>query len=242
MQKVIIAANYMSDYLSAVIGSGEKYGVRMIVSQEKEPLGTCGPLTLIAEHLGEPFFMMNGDILTDIDLQLLIDEHFRCGNDVTLALRKTGLAAAVAFRDGRVLDIGKRYGMPGSYDFANIAVWNPEVFRRIPANQKISFIPILGDWIGKGGKIGGIVLNERKWFNISSRSDYLDVHRIISKEHWKPHYLKEPQWPEQVAASAQRLSSIGAECTSFIMFAVPIFKDAYFGPTRCVKQSQGPIH
>ena len=67
VQKVIIAANYMSDYLSAVVGGGEKYGVRMVVSQEKEPLGTCGPLTLVAEHLTEPFFMMNGDILTDID-------------------------------------------------------------------------------------------------------------------------------------------------------------------------------
>ena len=51
VEKVIIAANYMSDYLAGIVGSGEKYGVRVIVSQEKEPLGTCGPLTLVAEHL-----------------------------------------------------------------------------------------------------------------------------------------------------------------------------------------------
>jgi mannose-1-phosphate guanylyltransferase len=184
-------------------------------------LETGGGIKNVETDLGkEPFVTYSGDILTDINLQSLIDEHFRCGNDVTLALRKTGLAAAVAFRDGRVRDIAKRYGVPGNYDFANIAVWNPDVFRRIPANQKISFIPILGDWIGKGGKIGGVVLNERKWFNIGSRSDYLDVHRIISEEHWKPHYSKAPRWPEQVAASAtvdptvqlRGCSVVGADC------------------------------
>ncbi len=42
----------------------------------------------------EPFIVYSGDILTDIDLQPLIDEHFAKGNDVTLALRDTGLAAA----------------------------------------------------------------------------------------------------------------------------------------------------
>jgi NDP-sugar pyrophosphorylase family protein len=132
----------------------------------------------------------------------LIDEHFRCGNDITLALRDTGLAAAVAFRNGRVVDISNRYGVAGHHDFANIAVWNPEIFERIPPNRKISFIPIVANWIGAGGKIGGVVLNDGKWFNIGSRIEYLKVHQMISEEHWKPRYLKTSAWPERVAASA----------------------------------------
>jgi len=94
------------------------------------------------------------------------------------------------------------YGVAGNYDFANIAVWNPEIFERIPPNRKISFIPIIADWIGAGGKIGGVVLNEAKWFNIGSRIEYLEVHQMVSEEHWKPRYLKTPGWPESVAASA----------------------------------------
>jgi NDP-sugar pyrophosphorylase family protein len=184
-------------------------------------LETGGGIKNAEPHLStEPFITYSGDILTDVDLQSLIDEHFRRGNDVTLALRETGLAAAVAFRDGRVLDIARRYGVAGNYDFANIAVWNPDIFQRIPAAQKVSFIPILGNWIGEGGKIGGAILNERNWFNIGSRSDYLDVHQIISAERWKPHYLTAPRWPEQVAASAmvdrtaqlRGCSVVGADC------------------------------
>ena len=166
-------------------------------------LDTGGGIKNVEPDLGmKPFITYSSDILTDIDLQPLIDEHFRCGNDVTLALRNTGLAAAVAFRNGQVVDISNRYGVAGNHDFANVAVWNPGIFKRIPPNRKISFIPIVANWIGAGGKIGGVVLNDGKWFNIGSRTEYLEVHRMISKEHWKPRYLKMSGWPERVAAGA----------------------------------------
>jgi mannose-1-phosphate guanylyltransferase len=170
---------------------------------EPDLLETGGGIKNAERYLGtEPFITYSGDILTDLDLDPLLEEHSRCGNDVTLALRKTGLAAGVAFRDGRVVDIANRYGIIGNYDFANIAVWNPEIFQRIPPNRKISFIPILAKWIGENGRIGGVVLNDGKWFNIGSRAEYLDVHRQISNGQWRPRYVK-TQWPENIARSAQ---------------------------------------
>ena len=192
--------------------------VRLV--HEPELLGTGGGIKNIEPHLkSAPFIAYSGDVLTDIDLQPLLDEHFRCRNDVTLALRDTGLAAAVAFRNGRVVDISNRYGMTGNYDFANIAVWNPEIFERIPPNRRISFIPIIADWIGAGGKIGGVVLNDGKWFNIGSRTQYLEIHRVIA-DGWRPHYVETAEWPIRVAKSAivaasARLSgffSIGTDC------------------------------
>src|SRR5437763_11815897 len=132
---------------------------------EPELLGTGGGIKNIEPYLKSALFIAySGDVLTDIDLQPLIDEHFRCGNDVTLALRDTGLAAAVAFRNGRVVDISNRYGMAGNHDFANIAVWNPEIFERIPPDRRISLIPIIADWIVVDGMIGGDALTTgRGW-------------------------------------------------------------------------------
>ena len=170
---------------------------------EADLLETGGGIKNAERFLGsEPFITYSGDILTDISVPLLIDEHFRRGNDVTLALRDTGVASGVAFRHHRVVDIAKRYGIPGDFDFANVAVWRSEIFQRIPPQRKISFIPILADWIGQGGKLGGFVINDGKWFNISSRAEYLDVHRMIFREHWKPHYVKMREWPERVAHTA----------------------------------------
>jgi NDP-sugar pyrophosphorylase family protein len=131
-----------------------------------------------------------------------VDEHFARGNDVTLALRETRLGSAVALQDHRVVDIAKRYGIAGNYDFANIAVWNPSIFAKIPANQKISFIPVLADWISDGAKIGGVVINGGKWFNLGSRAEYLEVHRTILNG-WRPEYVKDSNWTAPIHPSAQ---------------------------------------
>jgi mannose-1-phosphate guanylyltransferase len=151
----------------------------------------------------ELFLTYSGDILTDVDLRPLIDEHFRRENDVTLALRETGLGADIAFADGKVVDIANRLGIAGRYDFANVAVWSPTVFRRIPPAQKISFIPVVTEWIKENGRIGGVILNDGKWFNVGSVRQYLDLHRTLAAEKWKPHYLRTPEWPLAMARNAR---------------------------------------
>ena len=193
------------------------------ITFQHEPvlLGTGGGIKNVEDLLQtEPFIVYSGDLLTDFALEPLIDEHFRMGNDLTLALRKTGLAADIALKNGRIVDIENKYGHAGEYDFANVSVWNRKIFQRIPPAQSVSFIPILADWIGQGGKLGGVVLDDGKWFNIGSRAEYLEVHRIIQNEHWKPDYVRTAEWPVPVAADAvvdpsARLSgfcSVGARC------------------------------
>ncbi len=184
--------------------AARKYaGFPTTLLHEPDLLETGGGIKNAESHFGsEPFLTYSGDILTDVELQPLIDEHFRRGNDVTLALRHTGLASAVALRDHRVVDISNRYGVAGNFDFANIAVWNSAIFQRIPPHKKISFIPIIADWINQGGRIGGIALDDGNWFNIGSRKEYLDVHRMISNKHWRPAYVKTREWPQRIASSA----------------------------------------
>jgi len=181
----------------------EYAGFPVTLVHEPDLLETGGGIKNAENHLGnEPFLTYSGDILTDVNLAPLIDEHFRRENDVTLALRHTGLAAAVALRDHRVMDISNRYGVAGNFDFANIAVWNSAIFPRIPPNKKISFIPIIADWIGHGAKIGAVVLDDGTWSNISSRAEYLEVHRTILRDKWKPAFVKTREWPERIANGA----------------------------------------
>jgi mannose-1-phosphate guanylyltransferase len=188
---------------------------------EPEILGTGGGIKNAEPLLrAEYFISYSGDILTDIDLQPLVDEHFRAGNDATLALRDTSHGTDVALEGARVLDIANRYGHPGHHDFAGICVWTRAVFERIPPGRHLSYIPVLAEWIGQGGKIGGVVLNERQWFNIGSRNEYLAAHRTILEERWHPDYVASREWPVRIAKDAQvdptaRLSgfySIGAGC------------------------------
>jgi len=236
VDRFVINTHKQPELFQSFFDASEYDGRLINLIHEPDLLDTGGGIKNAERYLGsDPFVTYSGDILTDIDLQPLIDEHFHYGNDVTLVLRDTGLASDVAFRDHRVVDVANRYGTAGNVDFANVAVWNSEVFERIPQRQKISFIPILVDWIGQGAKIGGLVMNGGKWFNIGSRTEYLDVHRMILREHWKPHWVKIREWPERIARSAivdqnaelRGCSVIGEHC---IVGAGAILEDTILWP------------
>jgi len=187
---------------------------------EPELLETGGGIKNAEPLLREgDFLTYSGDILTDVPLSSLVEEHFRAGNDVTLALRETGFKPSIAFLDGRIVDIGERFGVAGDYDFANIAVWSRKIFQRIP-QRKISFIPVLLDWIKEGGKIGGVVLNEGKWLNIGSSAQYVEAHRMIASENWGPDFIRDADWAARIAksetidgtAQLRGLTVVGADC------------------------------
>lgn len=221
VKSFVVNTHHLSQAFQEFFAGGSYRGRPVQLVHEPEILGTGGGIKNVESILrAEPFISYSGDLLTDLELAPLLEEHFRAGNEVTIALRETKHGADVALEGNRVVDILNRYGRVGRYDFAGIAVWTPGVFARIPARQKLSYIPILADWIGQGGRIGGVVLNERRWFNIGSREEYLAAHRTILEEHWRPGYLEPGDWPIRVARDAQidpsaTLSgsySIGAGC------------------------------
>jgi mannose-1-phosphate guanylyltransferase len=179
-------------------------GLPITFVHEPELLGTGGGIANVLPQLGdEPFIVYSGDILTDFSLAPLIEAHARDRNEVTLALRETRFPPSIAIRDARVTDIGGKFGQPGQYDFANVSIWNPNLARKVP-HAPGSFVPVLTQAIGEGARIGGVVMNDGKWFNVGSPREYLEVHRMIANESWRPWYLApSTAWPIAISPDAQ---------------------------------------
>lgn len=83
---VILSCGFMAAGMREVLGDGSALGVRLRYIEEPEPLGTGGALKFAQELLDERFFMLNGDVLTDIDLSAQLAQHERTGARATLAL------------------------------------------------------------------------------------------------------------------------------------------------------------
>jgi mannose-1-phosphate guanylyltransferase len=83
---VIVSCGFMADSIRTVLGDGSEWGVKLRFLEEPSPLGTGGALKFAEELLQERFFMLNGDVLTDIDLSAQLREHERTGARATLAL------------------------------------------------------------------------------------------------------------------------------------------------------------
>lgn len=221
VERFIINTHHLAPQFQSLFPAEAYRGRPVKLIHEPDLLETGGGIKNVEPWLGqEPFIAYSGDILTDVDLEPLLREHAHGRNDVTLGLRKTGLAAGVKLVNGRVREIGKGSNGPENFDYANISIWNPTIFERIPPGQKISFIPILVEWMRQGAQVGGVVLDQGEWFNIGSRREYLGVHQRIRESGWKPAYVAEPAWPKSIAESAlidakariEGFSVIGAEC------------------------------
>ena len=173
VEKVIIAANYKSDYLTAVVGSGKKYGVSVVVSQEAEPLGTCGPLTLVADQLTEPFFMMNGDILTDIDFGML--GKFALAKQAWLTVVTKEIA--IPFRFGRVVadgDLIVEIEEKPNYMqeiLAGIYVLRPEILRLIPPATYFGIDNLIKNMLAASHPVCKYMMHDY-WIDIGQLGDY----------------------------------------------------------------------
>jgi mannose-1-phosphate guanylyltransferase len=83
---VILSCGFLADSVRGVLGDGSAFGIRLRYVEEPKPLGTGGALKFAEDLLDERFFMLNGDILTDIDLTEQLQQHERTGARATLAL------------------------------------------------------------------------------------------------------------------------------------------------------------
>ncbi len=85
---VVMACGFRADDLRAVLGDGEPDGPTITYLQENEPLGTAGPIRLAADNglLGDRFVVVNGDLLTDLDLTGHLAAHAEREASASLAL------------------------------------------------------------------------------------------------------------------------------------------------------------
>ncbi|HEY1591321.1 MAG TPA: NDP-sugar synthase [Solirubrobacteraceae bacterium] len=83
---VILSCGFMAERVRDVLGDGESLGVRLRYVEEPRPLGTGGALRYAGDLLDERFLMLNGDVLSDIDLSAQLRRHEQTGARGTIAL------------------------------------------------------------------------------------------------------------------------------------------------------------
>src|SRR5918995_6305476 len=146
VDEVILSCGFMSDGVRQVLGDIYN-GMRLRYVIEEEPLGTAGPVRLAYDEgfLEERLFVLNGDVLTDIDLTAELAEHERTGARATLALHPvedtSSYGVVPTDEEGRVeAFIEKGSGdAPTNRINAGAYVIERDVMDAIPAGRAVSF-------------------------------------------------------------------------------------------------------
>jgi mannose-1-phosphate guanylyltransferase len=158
VDEVILSCGFMSDEVKAVLGDIYD-GMRLRHVTEDEPLGTAGPVRLAYDQdlLEERLLVLNGDVLTDIDLTAELAQHEGAGARATLALYAVDDTSSYGVvptdEDGRVTEFIEKGGSepPTNRINAGAYVLERDVVELIPAGRAVSFeLEVFPSLVGNG--------------------------------------------------------------------------------------------
>ena len=170
---ITLAVGHLASLLEAYFGDGEKWGIEISYSYEREPLGTTGPLALIND-LPDDFLVMNGDVLTTIDYGKFFDYHLRGDAELTIACYRanTKVDLGVLEFNGRHELVGYREKPVIPYDVSmGIYAFRRSVLDLFSAGDTIDF-PTIVHLLKQKERQVKVYPAECRWLDIGRPQDY----------------------------------------------------------------------
>jgi mannose-1-phosphate guanylyltransferase len=175
VEKIIINAHHHCRMIRDYFKGGNPFGVKVEIRIEKEILGIGGGIKNTQDFWGnDPFIVMNGDILTDIDLGDVYEFHLKKNHLVTMVLHDFPKYNKVRVdKEMNILSIGPGTNVKGTLAFTGMHVINPEVLSFIPDKKRYNIIDAYKTLIDLKKPIKGYVATGHRWIDIGTIADYL---------------------------------------------------------------------
>jgi NDP-sugar pyrophosphorylase family protein len=152
-----ISTHYMPEQIRNHFGDGSSLGAKITYVHEEEPLGTGGALGLLPDDLPEdlPLIMINGDVLTKVDFQRLLEFHTGNEADATICVREYDYQIPYGVINGEGNKIVSMVEKPVQRFFVNAGIYvvSPEIIRSVPENHRIDMPTLLEQHMQKDQNI-----------------------------------------------------------------------------------------
>jgi dTDP-glucose pyrophosphorylase len=178
-----ISLNYKAEIIENYFSDGNKFNCKISYLKEDVRLGTAGPLSLLPKNIKTPIVVMNGDLLTHVDLGLLLKFHTEHKSKVTMGIREHEIQVPFGVVD--IIDgVVKSFIEKPIYNFninAGIYVIDPDVLLNIPQNQYYDMSTLLNSLIDQNNTIACFPIVEG-WIDVGRESDLIDARELYSLE------------------------------------------------------------
>ncbi len=175
VNEIVVNAHYHHRKIINHFKEFNRSGVKLDVRVEQELLDTGGGIKNMEDFWGrDPFVVINGDTLTDIDLQQVYEAHIGAGNLVTMVLHDHPLYNNVMV-DGEmnVLSVAPGKGIKDALAFTGVQVMNPEVLELMPEKRKFSVKECYLRLINSKRPLKGFFSRGHSWMEVGTIEDYM---------------------------------------------------------------------
>lgn len=183
IKRFIINTHHCAEKYAGTFPENNWQGIPITFRHEPVLLDTAGGIKNIEDLITEDerIIVYNGDIITNMPIELLIRKHFELNTAVTLALRSTGSLLNVNVdKDGFVCDMRRILKNEGvkSCLFTGIYIVEKSFLKRLTAGKIESIVLPLVEMIKeKPGSVGAVVIDDGNWYDVGSLEEYEELNQ-----------------------------------------------------------------
>ncbi len=171
--QVYITTGYLGHLIQSLCGDGKQWDLQIEYSQETEPLGTIGPLKLLKEQLTETFLVLNGDLVTDLEIREFVAFHREKGGMVTVSGTEKKIPIDLGVIDcenGRTTNFREKPVFNFEVSMG-IYCMEPEVFDLIPHSVPFGFDNLMYAMLDRNIPVN-VYHHNGYWMDIGREEDF----------------------------------------------------------------------
>lgn len=183
-KKIIIATRYKSErFKSEIPRLKKKYGnIEFFLSEEKKKLGTCGPIKLLIKKLPKKFLVINGDIITNLNINKLFTKFLKSKSKFLIISKeiKTPFEfGKISIKRNKIFKIEEK-PITKNKIIAGIYFLDIDCIRYIPDNLYFGMDDLIKLFLKKKLSLDTYLMKKEFWLDVGRQADYEKIKKKIS--------------------------------------------------------------
>ncbi len=168
----IFSVNYKAEMIEKYFADGSAYGVNISYIREEKRLGTAGSLGLLSEPPVEPFIVINGDVLTRVNFEHLLQFHLAQNSVATMGVREYSIQVPYGVVETQGANLKRIKEKPVHRHFVSTGIYvlNSEVLQYVQRNEYLD-MPVLFERLLQKNKKATVFPVNEYWMDIGQKED-----------------------------------------------------------------------
>lgn len=170
---IIISVNYKAEMIKEYFKDGKEFNANITYIEENKRMGTAGALSLIKTNIDEPFFVMNADLLTNVNFSHLLDFHIQGNSKATMCVREYDFQVPYGVIETNNEKITSIVEKPVHKFFVNAGIYllSPSILKEIPKNEFFDMPTLFEKLISLNENVLSFPIHEY-WLDIGKMDDF----------------------------------------------------------------------
>lgn len=186
IEEVVITTGHLAHIIKSFCANGDQWDMGISYCQEPEPLGTVGALKLIEDQLDGLFLMLNGDLITDLDLLEFKKSHIDSGAPLSIATtnKQVNIDFGVIETENNQVTTFKEKPNFSKKVSMGLYIMNPEILQYIPRGVPYGFDNLMHKLLELEIPIN-TYHHEGEWMDIGRLEDFKQAQEDWADRHEK---------------------------------------------------------